>query len=187
MCSPWWLCNRMISSLVRRGLISYPIKKSYPCSLGLMGCTSHLINRHGNEDRDHSSSDGRIIVSTMLPILGWTSLTWDQWYWYMTSCRSCTYYDTDFGSLETSLGLVVQTVRLTSGQWRAGLWPVRVVHTMKLTSGQLGLVWDQWYTLWDWWYWCGTSSRSGSHYEAEFGSVETILGPVVCTLILNLS
>jgi len=32
------------------------VEASYPCSLGLMGSTSHLINEHGNEDRDHSSS-----------------------------------------------------------------------------------------------------------------------------------
>ena len=60
MCSP-----------VRTGLISSPVKASYPCSLGLMGSTSHLINEEGNEDRDHSSTiDGRIAVSTVLPMLG---------------------------------------------------------------------------------------------------------------------
>ena len=70
MCSPWRLCSKMISSPVRIGLISSPIEASYPCSLGLMGSTSHLINEQGNEDRDHSSTDGRIVVSTVLPMLG---------------------------------------------------------------------------------------------------------------------
>ena len=56
-------------SLVDR-MISSPIEASYPCSLGLMGSTSHLINQKGNEDRDHSSTDGCITVSTVLPILG---------------------------------------------------------------------------------------------------------------------
>jgi len=48
-----------------------PVEASYPCSLGLMGSTSHLINEQGNGVRDHSSTiDGRIIVSTVLPMLG---------------------------------------------------------------------------------------------------------------------
>ena len=67
--------------------------------------------------------------------------------WFGTSCRSCTYYDADFGSVETGLGPVVHTPRLTSCQCSTSLGPVRVVHTMKLTSGQLRLVWDQWYML----------------------------------------
>ena len=70
MCSPWCLCSKMISSPVRTGLISSPVEASYPCSLGLMGSTSHLINEQGNEVRDHSSTDGCIIVSTILPMLG---------------------------------------------------------------------------------------------------------------------
>ena len=52
-------------------MISSPVEASYPCSLGLMGSTSHLINEQGNGVRDHSSTiDGCIIVSTVLPILG---------------------------------------------------------------------------------------------------------------------
>ena len=64
MCSPWRLCSRMISSPVRTGLICSHVEASYPCSLGLMGSTSHLINEQGNEVRDHSSTDGRIVVTT---------------------------------------------------------------------------------------------------------------------------
>jgi len=61
----------LMCSPVRTGLISSPVEASYPCSLGLMGSTSHLINEEGNEDRDHSSTiDGRIVVSTVLPMLG---------------------------------------------------------------------------------------------------------------------
>ena len=60
----------LMCSPVRTGLISSPVEASYPCSLGLMGSTSHLINEQGNEVRDHSSTDGRIIVSTVLPTLG---------------------------------------------------------------------------------------------------------------------
>ena len=61
----------LMCSPVRTGLISSPVEASYPCSLGLMGSTSHLINEEGNEDRDHSSTiDGRIVVSTVLPTLG---------------------------------------------------------------------------------------------------------------------
>ena len=127
MFSPWRLCSKMINSPVRSrwcvlhgdcgqddslsfgtgwftllwtGLISSPVEASYPCGLGLMGSTSHLINEQVNEDRDHSSTDGRIVVSTVLPMLGWPSLIWDQWYWFGTSGRSCTHYDTDFGSVE---------------------------------------------------------------------------------------
>ena len=173
-CGTGWfalLCSRMISSPVRLGWcvlhgdcvvgwlvllwghdwLSSPVEVSYPCSLGLMGSTSHLINEQGNDDRDHSSIDGRITVSTVLPMLGWPSLIWDQWYWSRTSGRSCTYYDADIGSVETGLGPVVHTLRLTSGQWRTGLGPVvGVVPTMTLTSGRLRLVWDQWYILWHW-------------------------------------
>ena len=61
---------RLMCSPVRTGLISSPIEASYPCSLGLMGSTSHLINEQGNEVRDHSSIDGCIVVSTVLPTLG---------------------------------------------------------------------------------------------------------------------
>ena len=60
----------LMCSPVRTGLISSPVEASYPCSLGLMGSTSHLINEQGNEVRDHSSTDGRIVVSTVLPMLG---------------------------------------------------------------------------------------------------------------------
>ena len=67
--SPWHPLDRMIRSPVDR-MISSPVEASYPCSLGLMGSTSHLINEQGNEDRDHSSTDGRIVVSTILPMLG---------------------------------------------------------------------------------------------------------------------
>jgi len=115
-----------------------------------MGSTSHLINEQGNEVRDHSSTDGRIVVSTVLPTLGCPPLIWDQWDWSGTSSRSCTYYDADFGSAETGLGPVVHTPRLTSCQCRTGLGPVRVVPTMTLTLGWLRLVWDQWYALWVW-------------------------------------
>jgi len=34
----------LMCSPVRIGLISSPVEASYPCSLGLMGSTSHLIN-----------------------------------------------------------------------------------------------------------------------------------------------
>ena len=57
------------------------------------------------------------------------------------------YYDADFGSVEIGLGPVVHTPRLTSCQCSTSLGPVRVVHTMTLTSDWLKLVWDQWYTL----------------------------------------
>ena len=66
-----------------------------------------------------------------------------------------------------------------------------VVPTMTLTSSWLRLVWDQWYALWDWlwvsggWCWSGTSGRSCTHYDADFGLVETSLGLVVCTLRLT--
>ena len=60
----------LLCSPVRTGLISSPVEASYPCSLGLMGSTSHLINEQGNEVRDHSSTDGRIVVTTVLPMLG---------------------------------------------------------------------------------------------------------------------
>jgi len=61
--------DKMIFSPVDR-MISSPVKESYPCSLGVMGSTSHLINEHGNEDRDHSSTIDRCItVSTILPVL----------------------------------------------------------------------------------------------------------------------
>jgi len=56
-------------------------------------------------------------------------------YWFGTSDRSCTYHDADFGSVETGLGPVLHTLRLTSGQCSTGFGPVRVVHTMTLTSG----------------------------------------------------
>ena len=36
-------------------------------------------------------------------------------------------------------------------------------------------------------YWSGTSGRSGTYYEADFGSAKTGLGPVVRTLRLTLS
>jgi len=62
--------DRMIRSPVDK-MIHSLVQASYPCSPGLMGSTSHLINEQGNEDRDHSSSiDGRIVVSTILPMLG---------------------------------------------------------------------------------------------------------------------
>jgi len=68
--SPWHPLDRIIRSPMDR-MISSPVEASYPCSLGLMGSTSHLINEQGNEDRDHSSTiDGRIAVSTVLPMLG---------------------------------------------------------------------------------------------------------------------
>ena len=60
----------LMCSLVRTGFISSPVEASYPCSLGLMGSTSHLINEQGNEDMDHSSTDGHIILFTVLPMLG---------------------------------------------------------------------------------------------------------------------
>ena len=56
------------------------------------------------------------------------------------------YYDADFGSVETGLGLVVHTSRLTLCQCSTGMGLVRVVHTMTLTSSRLRLVWDQQYT-----------------------------------------
>ena len=56
----------LMCSPVRIGLISSPVEASYPCSLGLMGSTSHLINEQGNEVRDHSSTDEHIIISTIL-------------------------------------------------------------------------------------------------------------------------
>ena len=59
---------RLMCSPMRTGLISSPIEASYPCSMGLMGSTSHLINEQGNEVRDHST-DGCIVVSTVLPTL----------------------------------------------------------------------------------------------------------------------
>ena len=60
----------LMCSPMRTRLISSPVEASYPCSLGFMGSTSHLINEQGNEVRDHSSADGCIIVSTVLPMLG---------------------------------------------------------------------------------------------------------------------
>lgn len=38
-----------------------PDETSYRCILGLMGSASHLANEKGNEDRDHSTTDGRIV------------------------------------------------------------------------------------------------------------------------------
>ena len=35
----------LMCSPVRTGLISSPVEASYPCSLGLVGSTSHLINK----------------------------------------------------------------------------------------------------------------------------------------------
>ena len=71
---------RLMCSPMRTGLISSPVEASYPCSLGLMGSTSHLINEKGNEDRDHSSSiDGSIVVSTILPMIGLPPLIGDQY------------------------------------------------------------------------------------------------------------
>ena len=62
--------DRMIRSPVDR-MISSPVEASYPCSLRLMGSTSHLINEQGNDDREHSSIiDRRNVVSTVLPMLG---------------------------------------------------------------------------------------------------------------------
>ena len=60
----------LMRSPMKTGLISSPIEASYPCSLGLMGSTSHLINEQGNEVRDHSSTNECIVVSTVLPTLG---------------------------------------------------------------------------------------------------------------------
>ena len=60
----------LMCSPMRTELISSPIEASYLCSLGLMGSTSHLINEQRNEVRDHSSTDGCIVVSTILPTLG---------------------------------------------------------------------------------------------------------------------
>ena len=60
----------LMCSPMRTGLNSSPVEASYPCSLGLMGSTSHLINEQGNEVRDHSSTNGCIVVSTVLPTLG---------------------------------------------------------------------------------------------------------------------
>ena len=68
----------LMFSPVRIGFISSPVKASYPCNLELMGSTSHLINEQGNEVRDHSSTDGRIVVSTLLPTLRCPPLIWDQ-------------------------------------------------------------------------------------------------------------
>ena len=67
----------LMYSPVRTGLITSPVEASYPCNLGLMGSTSHLINEQGNEDRDHSSTNGCMDVSIVLPMLGWRSLIWD--------------------------------------------------------------------------------------------------------------
>jgi len=60
----------LMCSPMRPGLMCSPWEASYPCSLGLMGSTSHLINEQGNEVRDHSSTNGRIVVSTVFPTLG---------------------------------------------------------------------------------------------------------------------
>ena len=60
----------LMCSPMRIGFISAPVEESYPCSLGLKGSTSHLINEHGNEGRNHSSTDVCIVVSTVLPTLG---------------------------------------------------------------------------------------------------------------------
>lgn len=57
-------------SSMRIGLISYRVKASYPWSLGLMGSTFDMINEEGNEVRDHSSTVGCNIVSTILSTLG---------------------------------------------------------------------------------------------------------------------
>jgi len=89
----------MIRSPVDR-MISSPVEASYPCSLGLMGSTSHLINEQGNGVRDHSSTiDGRIVVSTVLPMIGWPPLIWDQYEWFET--LSC---DIDMGSIKLTSG-----------------------------------------------------------------------------------
>ena len=84
-------------------------------------------------------------------------MIWDQCYWSATSGRSCTHYDTNFGSVEDwsgtngthfeidlelvddDIGLgpvvgIVPSMTLTSGQLRTGLGPV--VHTLRLTLSQ---------------------------------------------------
>ena len=67
---PWRLWGKMIYSPVDK-MISSPVEAFYPCSLGLMGSTSHLINEQGNGVREHSSTiDGRIDLSILLPMLG---------------------------------------------------------------------------------------------------------------------
>ena len=68
--SPWHPLDRMIRSPMDM-MIHSPVEASYPCSLGLMGSISHLINEQGNGVRDHSSTiNGRIVISTVLPMLG---------------------------------------------------------------------------------------------------------------------
>ena len=94
------------------------------------------------------------VVHIMTLTLDRLRLVWDQWYTlrdYNIGLGPVVgvvpYYDADFRSVETGLGPVLHTLRLTSCQCRTGLGPVRVVDTMALTLGRLRLLWDQWYTL----------------------------------------
>ena len=87
------------------------------------------------------------VVHTMTLTSGRLRLVWDQWYTlldYDTSLGPVVgfvaYYDADFGSVKTGLGPVVHTLRLISCQCSTGLGPMRVVHTMTLTSRRLRLV-----------------------------------------------
>jgi len=61
---------RLMCSPVRTGLIKFSYQNILPMKYGTHGSASHLINEKGNEVRDHSSTDGHIIVSTILPTLG---------------------------------------------------------------------------------------------------------------------
>ena len=116
----------------------------------------------------NSTIDGRIIVSTVLPMLGWPPLIWDQWYWFGTSGRSCTilwrwlrvgwdwsgisgtYSETDFESVGDDIGL-----------------------------GPLEL-YSLWRWLWVGWDWSGTS---GTYSETDFESVWYILDHFIFFII----
>ena len=43
-----------------------PTYTSYPCRPGLMGSTFHLANELGNEDRNRSTTDGRMMFDIAL-------------------------------------------------------------------------------------------------------------------------
>ena len=175
--SLWHPLDMMIHSPMHR-MISSPIEASYPCSLGLMGSTSHLINEQGNEDRDHSGTDGRIAVSTVLLMLGWPSVIWDQWYWSGTSGRSCTHYDTNFGFVEYWFGTsgTYSEIDFESVEYWSGTSGRSCTHydtdfgSVEDWSGTSGTYFETDFEPVE--YWSGTSGRSCTYYHTDFGSVE---------------
>ena len=178
---------RLMCSPMRMRFIKFSCRNILPMQSRTHGKYLSSDQWAGKWIRDHSSTGGRIIFSTILPTLGWPPLIWDQWYWSGTSGRSCTilwhwlrvgwdwsgtsgtYSETDFVSVQYWSGTSESGTYYDAdfGSVETSMGPV--VHSLRLR------------------YWSGTSGRSGTYYEADFGSAETGLGPVVCTLRLTLS